>query len=130
MGDFQLKCDHFEPYITSSGICQVFNGANQKQLFKPSKYMDMFERVFRIPDENEIKMPTGFGPSSGLFMVLDNHWRNHPKTEPNDPIYDAKVSPDFVVSVGDTLSGFDVVRGGIRARAGYRTTIKLIPSQV
>lgn len=39
-------CDNrFNPVLTEKGICFSFNSPSQKQVFKSSQYLEMFEKV-------------------------------------------------------------------------------------
>ncbi len=114
------------PYLTSSGICSTFNSSPIQKVFKPSSILDSFTRIF-VPTSDEPRMPTGFGPESGFFMLLDTHGRNQPITEKATT---PKRRWNFKVAINDPKSAFDSKRRGIRVKPGYRTTIKVVPSQV
>jgi hypothetical protein len=82
-----------------------------------------------MPSE-AVRMPTGFGPNSGFFLMIDTKQRLHPRTQPQEPICRLKPSNNFIISVSNTDSAFDKVRHSVKIKPGYKTVIRLIPSQV
>jgi hypothetical protein len=115
--------------LTSSGVCHSFNAKPQQELFKPSRYFNMFHKIFNTTAPNVV-FPNGFGSSAGLYMLLDNKHRFHPRTEPDNPSCSAKESPNFLVTVSNTDGAFDVLRHGAQVKPGYKTILSLIPKQV
>jgi hypothetical protein len=123
------SCNIFTPYLTSSGVCHTFNAKPQQELFKPSRYFNMFHKIFNTTAPNVV-FPNGFGSSAGLYLLLDNKQRFHPRTEPDDPFCPEKESPNFLVSVSNTDGAFDVLRYGFQVTPGYKTILSVILKQV
>jgi hypothetical protein len=89
----------------------------------------MFHKIFNTTAPNVV-FPNGFGSSAGLYLVLDNKRRFHPRTERADPFCLAKASPNFLVTVSNTDGAFDVLRHGVQVKPGYKTILSVIPKQV
>ena len=82
------------------------------------------------PSDDPILFPTGFGPKFGYFMVLNTQEHFRPRSNENNRGAIAHQSQDFMLSVGNPDGAFEVVRHAITIKPGFRTRIKVIPSQV
>ncbi len=123
---------YLNPQITTGGLCHSFNAVPQQDLFKSSRYMKDFIEVFKPSDKKQPLYSNGFGPSSGFFMVLNTRelLESQADTKEATDSFIRKTSPNFLVSVGDSHSAFDLVRQGITVKPGFRTRIKVMQSQV
>jgi hypothetical protein len=101
------------------GVCYAFNARLQSQLFKQTKYFDTFSNVFNISSP-DVRMPTGFGPNAGFFLMIDTKRRLHPRTQPEVPICPVAPSNNYILSVSNGESSFDI---GIEPQLIFKSVV-------
>ena len=69
--DYGAGCDLFKYSLTDNGICQSFNNLRTNELFKPSEFVDAFQKTLEFEsDDFSMKYFGGNGASKGIFICL------------------------------------------------------------
>ena len=122
-GRIPSLCSEFKPSLSDQGLCFTQNHAPINKIFKPTKYIETFKKIFH---SNETKKPITKNKGSGMrykksFLINANRvmdlkngidWNDTQRA-----IFRLALHPNFdVPNIRDT---------SINIFAGYRTTIRL-----
>lgn len=128
-------CKRFEPMLTSRGICYSFNSLAVAELFQESKYIDVFNGIFRPLPTSNIVNNTGSGELFGFSMVLNGHFYNNPssvedsfQTNP-DSSFRSYPPPKFFIGISN-LYDVPALETFVRVDTGKMLTLSVTPSQI
>ena len=118
----------FEPTLTSNGVCETFNSKPFSSIYKSSNpVVESFHKIYKPEDKLNLRSATGFGPDSGINLILDQKTFFLPKTDLFHPL---DTQRSFLVQVGNSDNIFDVARKAILLKPGYKTTVHVFASEV
>ena len=121
-------CKLFEPTLTSNGVCETFNSKPFSNIYKASNpVVESFQKIYKPETKLNLRSPTGFGPDSGINLILDQKTFLIPKT---DLLYPLDMQRNFLLQVGNGDNIFDVARKAILVKPGYKTTVHVFVSEV
>jgi hypothetical protein len=66
----KMDCRKFQPVLTGAGLCFSYNSLHPSNIFKPSPFFDIWNKVFEIDAEISLDHPSGYGPSKGKQAQL------------------------------------------------------------
>ena len=119
-----LECLMFEPMLTSHGICHSFNGLSVEEVYQPSPYLDMFQKVYQTKKNHDLRHSIGFGKSAGLYAILNSRPYQEVKS------VGSKEKRDYSLAITNHFNAFDVNRNSFTLKPGYVNSIRIIPAEV
>ena len=60
-------CNHFHPMLTTNGMCHTFNGESLSTIWKPSKIIAAFNKVFNTDNDHKREYFGGAGSVQGEY---------------------------------------------------------------
>jgi hypothetical protein len=115
----EVKCNYFEPIITTNGYCLTFNSLTMKEIFKDSTIAKTWSNVLDLTETSHIINPTGYGSSNGLNFILNSF----------EPYSLQRSSKNFILSISNENNAFDVFQQKFIISPGYSYTFKVVAAQ-
>ena len=113
-------CQKLEPLISTRGVCQVFNGRSNVEIYKNSKFMKLFNDVFNVPMKSNVQKTLGVGSRYAPTFLIDmGHRKENQLTR--SVAYSA---------VNTAIDAFEMHSKVYPILAGYHTTLKVWPSAI
>ena len=124
--DSNSKCDNFFAIPTTSGICNAFNSRSIQDIFKPSKFMHIFQSVYAFTpkENNDIIRFSGSGAIYKLTFFLNAQTVNYFGLQ-NENVKKSS----FLVSVADVLDSPGSLFNGFLVSSGFKVQVNIMASE-
>ncbi len=119
--DIPPGCTNVSAVSTTHGICQSFNSAPSKDIYKNHSYLQAWNLVFAYNISNRaLVYPKGNGAVKGMYFVLNSYEYSG---------Y-TRYSNEFILSINNENNPYDIYKSHFNLLPGQSYSFKVTQSQI